>query len=79
LIFPVLIFSPISVQSPHVEFDNLEQVKYRLVRDMLPPGKNTDWIWDWSINSLLIINRFDFEPTAVYGFLQNQHRSAALQ
>lgn len=40
--------SPISVQSPHVEFDNLEQVKYRLVRDMLPPGKNTDWIWDWS-------------------------------
>lgn len=40
--------SPVSVQSPHVEFDNLEQVKYKLVRDMLPPGKNTDWIWDWS-------------------------------
>ncbi|KAK5976581.1 hypothetical protein GCK32_021964 [Trichostrongylus colubriformis] len=40
--------NPVSVQSPHVEFDNLEQVKYRLVRDMLPPGKNTDWIWDWS-------------------------------
>ncbi|PIO73530.1 PH domain protein, partial [Teladorsagia circumcincta] len=40
--------TPVSVQSPHVEFDNLEQVKYRLVRDMLPPGKNTDWIWDWS-------------------------------
>ncbi|KAK6766961.1 hypothetical protein RB195_026307 [Necator americanus] len=39
--------SPVSIQSPHVEFDNLEQVKYRLVRDMLP-GKNTDWIWDWS-------------------------------
>ncbi|GMT07437.1 hypothetical protein PENTCL1PPCAC_29611 [Pristionchus entomophagus] len=40
--------SPVSVQSPHVEFDSLEQVKYKLVRDMLPPGKNTDWIWDWS-------------------------------
>ncbi|VDM52267.1 unnamed protein product [Angiostrongylus costaricensis] len=40
--------SPVSLQSPHVEFDNLEQVKYRLVRDMLPPGKNTDWMWDWS-------------------------------
>uniref|UniRef100_A0A1I7WU55 BNIP3-like protein n=1 Tax=Heterorhabditis bacteriophora TaxID=37862 RepID=A0A1I7WU55_HETBA len=40
--------SPVSIQSPHVEFDNLEQVKYKLVRDMLPPGKNTDWIWDWS-------------------------------
>ncbi|XGW33817.1 hypothetical protein V3C99_017906, partial [Haemonchus contortus] len=40
--------SPVSVQSPHVEFDNLEQVKYRLVRDMLSSGKNTDWIWDWS-------------------------------
>ncbi|VDM80609.1 unnamed protein product [Strongylus vulgaris] len=42
------IFSPVSVQSPHVEFDNLEQVKFRLVRDMMPAGKNTDWIWDWS-------------------------------
>lgn len=40
--------SPVSVQSPHVEYDSLEQVRYRLVRDMLPPGKNTDWIWDWS-------------------------------
>ena len=41
--------SPISLQSPHVEFEsNLEQVKYRLAKDMLPPGKNTDWIWDWS-------------------------------
>jgi len=41
--------SPVSLQSPHVEFEsNLEQVKYRLVKDMLPPGKNTDWIWDWS-------------------------------
>uniref|UniRef100_A0A914DU10 BNIP3 n=2 Tax=Acrobeloides nanus TaxID=290746 RepID=A0A914DU10_9BILA len=41
--------SPVSLQSPHVEFEtNLEQVKSRLVKDMLPPGKNTDWIWDWS-------------------------------
>ncbi|CAB3401158.1 unnamed protein product [Caenorhabditis bovis] len=40
--------SPISIQSPHVEFESLEQVKYRLVREMLPPGKNTDWMWDWS-------------------------------
>uniref|UniRef100_A0A1I7ZKW8 BNIP3L n=1 Tax=Steinernema glaseri TaxID=37863 RepID=A0A1I7ZKW8_9BILA len=40
--------SPVSVQSPHVEFANLEQVKYRLVKDMLPPGRNADWIWDWS-------------------------------
>ena len=37
--------SPISVQSPCVELEsNLEQVKYRLVKDI----KNTDWIWDWS-------------------------------
>lgn len=41
--------SPVSIaQSPHVEFESLEQVKYKLVREMLPPGKNTDWIWDWS-------------------------------
>ncbi|CAD6188841.1 unnamed protein product [Caenorhabditis auriculariae] len=40
--------SPVSVQSPHMEFDNLEQVKYKLVREMLPPGRNTDWYWDWS-------------------------------
>uniref|UniRef100_A0A8R1HLW6 Uncharacterized protein n=1 Tax=Caenorhabditis japonica TaxID=281687 RepID=A0A8R1HLW6_CAEJA len=41
--------SPVSmIQSPHVEFESLEQVKVRLVREMLPPGKNTDWIWDWS-------------------------------
>jgi hypothetical protein len=42
--------SPVSsLQSPHVEFEsNLQQVKDRLVKDMLPPGKNTDWIWDWS-------------------------------
>jgi len=40
--------SPVSLQSPHVELENLEQVKYRLVKDMLPPGRNTDWIWDWS-------------------------------
>ncbi|CAI5455665.1 unnamed protein product [Caenorhabditis angaria] len=40
--------SPVSMQSPHVEFESLEQVKYKLVREMLPPGKNTDWIWDWS-------------------------------
>ncbi|CAD5216070.1 unnamed protein product [Bursaphelenchus okinawaensis] len=41
--------SPVSFQSPHVEFEtNLEQVKNKLVKDMLPPGKNTDWIWDWS-------------------------------
>lgn len=41
--------SPVSmIQSPHVEFESLEQVKYKLVKEMLPPGKNTDWIWDWS-------------------------------
>ncbi|PAV86525.1 hypothetical protein WR25_24257 [Diploscapter pachys] len=40
--------SPVSMQSPHVEFDNLEQVKYKLVKEMLPPGRGTDWIWDWS-------------------------------
>jgi hypothetical protein len=40
--------SPISIQSPHVEFEqNLEQVKYRLAKDM-SSGKSTDWIWDWS-------------------------------
>jgi len=38
--------SPVSLQSPHgVEFEtSLDQVKYRLVKDI----KNTDWIWDWS-------------------------------
>lgn len=41
--------SPASVRSPHVELEsNLEQVKYHLAKDMLPPRKNTDWIWDWS-------------------------------
>uniref|UniRef100_A0A7E4W2K2 FXYD domain-containing ion transport regulator n=2 Tax=Panagrellus redivivus TaxID=6233 RepID=A0A7E4W2K2_PANRE len=42
--------SPVSIQSPHVELEsNLEQVKYRLAKDMLPSGpRNTDWIWDWS-------------------------------
>ncbi|CAJ0583852.1 unnamed protein product, partial [Mesorhabditis spiculigera] len=40
--------SPASLQSPHIEFESLEAVKYKLVREMLPPGKNTDWIWDWS-------------------------------
>jgi len=41
--------SPVSVQSPHVEFESsLEQVKYRLAKDVLPSTKNTDWIWDWS-------------------------------
>lgn len=40
-----MLFSPVSIQSPCVEFEsNLEQVKYRLVKDI----KNTDWIWDWS-------------------------------
>jgi hypothetical protein len=40
--------SPVSIQSPHVEFEqNLEQVKYRLAKDM-QSGKSTDWIWDWS-------------------------------
>jgi hypothetical protein len=39
----------VSVQSPHVEFEpNFDQVKMQLVKDMLPPGKSTDWIWDWS-------------------------------
>jgi hypothetical protein len=41
--------SPVSVRSPHVEMESsLEQVKFRLIKDMLPPGKNSDWIWDWS-------------------------------
>jgi len=40
--------SPVSLQGPHVEFEpTLDQVKYQLVKDMLPPGKNTDWIWNW--------------------------------
>lgn len=44
------IFSPVSsLQSPQVEFDtDLQQVKDRLVKDMLPPGKNSDWLWEWS-------------------------------
>jgi len=41
--------SPKSTESPNVEFDTtLEAVKYKLVRDILPPGRNTDWLWDWS-------------------------------
>ncbi|CAI4233211.1 unnamed protein product [Auanema sp. JU1783] len=40
--------SPVSLHSPVVEFDSLEQVKYKLIQDMLPPGKHTDWMWDWS-------------------------------
>jgi len=43
--------SPVSVQSPHVEFEsNLEQVKYRLAKDMSSGSgtKNVYWIWDWS-------------------------------
>jgi len=40
--------SPVSLQSPQVEFESLEQVKNRL-NNMMPPGtKNTDWIWDWT-------------------------------
>jgi len=41
--------SPKSLQSPNVEFDTtLDAVRWKLARDILPPGKNTDWIWDWS-------------------------------
>jgi len=41
--------SPKSLQSPNVEFNTtLEAVKYKLACDILPPGRNTDWIWDWS-------------------------------
>ncbi|KAI3418830.1 hypothetical protein GPALN_007930 [Globodera pallida] len=47
--------SPVSLQSPHVEFEtSLEQVKYRLVKDMLPfadGAKPSDWFWDWSARS----------------------------
>lgn len=46
--------SPVSLQSPHVEFveSSLEQVKYRLVKDMLPEAaKSTDWLWDWKNRS----------------------------
>jgi len=40
--------SPVSLQSPQVEFESLEQVKNRL-NNMMPTGtKNTDWIWDWT-------------------------------
>ncbi|VDK41727.1 unnamed protein product [Anisakis simplex] len=40
--------SPVSLQSPHVEFEpNLEQVKFRLTQD-LPSSKNADWTWYWS-------------------------------
>ncbi|CAJ0583253.1 unnamed protein product, partial [Mesorhabditis spiculigera] len=34
--------------SPHIEFESTGSCEYKLVREMLPPGKNTDWIWDWS-------------------------------
>lgn len=61
--------SPVSFQSPHVEFEtNLEQVKNKLVKDMLPPG-NTDWVWDWSSrpeqfgNNRLLRNRGNVEST----------------
>ncbi|KAI6188821.1 Degenerin mec-10 [Aphelenchoides besseyi] len=41
--------SPVSLQSPHVEFDtNMEQARLSLIKDVFPPGKNTEWIWDWS-------------------------------
>lgn len=41
--------SPKSLASPNVEFSpNLDEVKIKLASDMLPPGQNTDWIWDWS-------------------------------
>ncbi|KAL3097022.1 hypothetical protein niasHS_002738 [Heterodera schachtii] len=47
--------SPVSLQSPHVEFEtSLEQVKYRLVKDILPfadGAKPSDWLWDWSARS----------------------------
>lgn len=41
--------SPVSLQSPPgVEFEsNLEQVKYRLFKD-IKNMPSTDWIWDWS-------------------------------
>jgi len=47
--------SPVSLQSPHVELASLEQVKDRLnCLEMLPRGSsNTDWIWDWSHDSVL--------------------------
>ena len=44
--------SPVSLQSPKsskVEFESsLEQVKYRLAKDVLPSGQkgNNEWIWD---------------------------------
>lgn len=50
-----------SLQSPQVEFDtDLQQVKDRLVKDMLPPGKNTDWIWDWSSRPEAIPPKYDY-------------------
>jgi hypothetical protein len=37
------------MNSPNVEMvDGSDAVRYRLAKDMLPPGKNTDWLWDWS-------------------------------
>ncbi|KAI6215879.1 Degenerin mec-10 [Aphelenchoides besseyi] len=41
--------SRLSLQSPHVEFDsNMDQARLSLIKDVFPPGKNTEWIWDWS-------------------------------
>lgn len=43
--------SPKSLQSPNVEMLDscLEEVmKQRLAKEILPPGKHTDWLWDWS-------------------------------
>jgi BCL2/adenovirus E1B protein-interacting protein 3 len=38
-----------SMNSPNVEMaDGSDAVRYRLAKEMLPPGKNTDWLWDWS-------------------------------
>lgn len=40
--------SPVSPHSSNIEFEtNLEQVKYRLTKDLSNRG-STDWIWDWS-------------------------------
>ncbi|MFH4981951.1 hypothetical protein AB6A40_008660 [Gnathostoma spinigerum] len=56
--------SPVSLHSPHVEFEsNLEQVKYRLSKDVLQNGRGADWIWDWS-------SRPEAQP-----FMSNRHNS----
>jgi hypothetical protein len=49
------------MNSPNVEMvDGSDAVRYRLAKDMLPPGKNTDWLWDWSSRPEAVPPKYDF-------------------